>query len=77
MELEPFSYYFVITKTRNMRGIGVAAPKCTNQKQQVSMIQQYQYSTRWVDNIVVILHIYGARAIYLLFRVHQDTSLEQ
>ena len=29
-----------------------------------------------VDNIVVIIHIYGARAIFRLFFVHQETELE-
>ena len=30
------------------------------------------YSIKWGGNIAVILHIYGARAISLLFCVHQD-----
>ena len=28
------------------------------------------------ENIVVIIHIYGAIAIFLLFCVHQDAELE-
>ena len=32
------------------------------------------YSTIWEKNVVVILHIYGARAIFLLFYDHQDTE---
>ena len=40
------------------------------------MWQLYPYSTISVDNIVVILHINGARAIFLLFFDHQDTESE-
>ena len=28
------------------------------------------------ENIVVILYIYGARSIFLIFFVHEDTELE-
>ena len=38
------------------------------------MGQQYPYPTRWVKNIVVLIHIYGARTIFLLFFYHQDTK---
>ena len=38
------------------------------------MGQQYPYSTRWKKNIVAILHIYGARAIFLVFFDHQETE---
>ena len=38
--------------------------------------QKYQYSTRWEQNIVSIIHIYGARYIYLLFCDYQDTESE-
>ena len=31
------------------------------------MEQLYTYSTKWEDNIMVIIHIYGDRAIFLLF----------
>ena len=40
------------------------------------MGQQYPYSTRWEGNIVVILHIYGALAMFLLFYDHQETESE-
>ena len=33
------------------------------------------YSTIWDKNILVFLHIYGARGISLLFGNHQDTEL--
>ena len=40
------------------------------------MVPWYTYSIKWVKNIVVILHIYGARDIFLLFCDHQDTESE-
>ena len=40
------------------------------------MGQQYPYSIKWVKTVVVILHIYGARAIFLLFCNHQETESE-
>ena len=40
------------------------------------MWQFYPYSTISVDNIVVILHINGAGAIFLLIFDHQDTESE-
>ena len=40
------------------------------------MGQQYPYPTRWVKNVLVVIHIYGARAILLLFCNHQDTESE-
>ena len=40
------------------------------------MGQQYTYSTRWKQNIVVVIHIYGVRAIFLLYYNHQDTESE-
>ena len=39
-----------------------------------SMGQQYPHFTRWEKNIVEILHIYGARAVLLLFYNNQDTE---
>ena len=36
----------------------------------------YPYSTRWVKNIAVILHVFGALAIFLLFYDDQDTESE-
>ena len=38
------------------------------------MGQLYQYYTRWVKKIVVVIHIYGAIAIFLIFFDHQDTE---
>ena len=40
------------------------------------MGQWYKYSTIWEQNIVVVLHIYGDRAIFLLFCDYQDTKSE-
>ena len=42
----------------------------------VSMGQRYTYPTRWEKNVVTILHIYGARAVFLLFCYPQDTEYE-
>ena len=41
------------------------------------MGQWYTYSTKWEKYIVEILHIYGARAIFLLFYDDQDTESEE
>ena len=41
-----------------------------------SMGQRYPYSTRWEQNMVASNHIYGARAIFLLFCDNQDTEYE-
>ena len=38
--------------------------------------QKYPYSTIWVKNIVVIFHIYGDRAIFLLFYNNPDNESE-
>ena len=40
------------------------------------MRQLYPYSTRWEQNIVAILHIYGARALFVIFCDYQDTESE-
>ena len=37
------------------------------------MEQWCPYSTKWEDDIVVILHIYGDRANFLLFYDNEDT----
>ena len=56
--------------------IGVYGPILTQKNIKGSMGQLYPYSTKWVKNIVVIIHIYGATAILLLFCYHQDTEPE-
>ena len=56
--------------------IGVAEPIFTHKNIKGSMVQQNRYSTRWEQNIVVVLHIYGALSISLLFCDHQDTESE-
>ena len=38
------------------------------------MGQRYSYSTEWEKNTVAIIHIYGARSIFLLFYDDQDTA---
>ena len=40
--------------------IGVYGPILTQKNIKGSMGQLYPYSTKWVKNIVVIIHIYGA-----------------
>ena len=40
------------------------------------MGQQYTYLTRWEENMLVVLHMYGTRAIFLIFCDHQDTEYE-
>ena len=55
--------------------IGVAGPICTYKYQRphgttISILQNMG------ENIVAILHIYGDRAIVILFYDHQDTKYE-
>ena len=40
------------------------------------MRQWYQYCKKWEENIVVILHIYGAKDIFLLFYDDLDNKSE-
>ena len=40
------------------------------------MGQRYPYYTIWKQIIVVTLHTYGARAVFLLFCNHQDNDYE-
>ena len=40
------------------------------------MGQQYPYYTIWEEKIVVILHIYGVRANFLLIYDNQDSESE-
>ena len=56
--------------------IGVYRPILIQNKSRGSMGQQYPYSTRQDKNSVVILHIYGARAIILLFCDNQENKSE-
>ena len=56
--------------------IGVAGPIFARKNIKGYMVQLYTYYTIWEKNIVVIIHIYGARAIFLLFYYHQDTESE-
>ena len=46
---------------------GVAGPIFTQNNITVPMGQLYPYLTRWENNFVKILHIYGAIAIFILF----------
>ena len=41
-----------------------------------SMGKWYLYSTRWEQDIVIILNIYGDTSISLLFCHHQDTEYD-
>ena len=41
-----------------------------------SIGQQYTYSKRGEQNIVSVPYTYEARAIYILFRYHQDTECD-
>ena len=56
--------------------IGVAEPKFTQKNIKGSMGQQYPYATRWLKNMVVILHIYVDRDIFLLSYDNLDTESE-
>ena len=56
--------------------IGVAGPIFTQKNIKGTMGKYYLYSTRWGQNVVITLHIYGARVIFLLFCDHTDTEPE-
>ena len=51
-------------------------PILTHKNIKVSVGQLYQYFTIRDENIAVIIHIYVARAVLLLFCDHQDTKSE-
>ena len=55
----------------------IAVQILNQEKIKASMRKIYLYSTIWEGNTEVILHIYGARAVFLLFCVHQYTHSEQ
>ena len=68
MKLQPFYYCFVFTKTPNM----------INKKCISAYIDQYPTIKNKPEKIiVVILNISGARAIFLILFVHQDTKYYQ
>ena len=56
--------------------IGVAGPILTHKNIKGTMGKEYLCSTRWGKNIVINLHNYGARSIFLLFCDHTDTESE-
>ena len=80
IELEPFSYYFLTTKKLNLSHVKKKWAYLNQYKTikyiKGSMGQPYTYSTRWVKNIVIVIHIYGALTIFLLFCDQQDTGSE-
>ena len=41
-----------------------------------SMVKYYLYSKKWEKDMVVIIDVYGARAVLVLFCGHQDTKSE-
>ena len=54
------------SESREME-IGVSGPIFTYLNIKGSMGQRYAYSTKWEKNVLAIIYIYGARAIFLLF----------
>ena len=56
--------------------IGAAGRISTHINTRGYMGQKYPYSTIWEENIMVFLHIYRARTIFLLCCDHQDTESE-
>ena len=56
--------------------IGVSESILTHNIIKGCMGKLLSYSTIWEENIVEVLHIYGARAIFLHFCDQQDTELE-
>ena len=57
-------------------GMNVYKPIFTHKNIKGSIGQQCTYSTRWQQNIVSVPYTYEARAIYILFRYHQDTECD-
>ena len=78
MELDPFFYYFVSTKTLNLSNLKYKLVYLDQNSPikniKVSMGQQNLYFEIWEKYIVESLHIYGAGAILLLFCDHQYTE---
>ena len=77
MELEPYFYYFMMTKTPYLPSVKyewALLNYYSHIKYTIeSMGQWYPYSKKLEENIVIILHIYGAIAIFLLFYDDKDT----
>ena len=68
-----FSYNDTQSESWEMKN-GVARPILTQKKIKQSLGQQYPYPKIWGKRIVAIIHVYGDRAIFLLFCDHQDTK---
>ena len=78
LQLEPFPHYFVFTQALNL----------SNKKWKRAQLDQYidkKTKTLWNNDVhplkygridFAILNISGARAIFVLFCVHQDTGYE-
>ena len=58
-------------------GICVAGPVFTHKNTKGSIEQAYQKSTVWVEISVLVLHIYGARTMFLPLFFHHDTDDKQ
>ena len=56
--------------------IGVAETIFTQKTSKWFVGQKYPYSTRWEQDIIGSLHIYGSCAIILLFCDNQDTEFK-
>ena len=55
-------------------GIGVAEPIFTWKKVLKAVWENFIHTLQHRENIVVIIHIYGAKTIFPLFCDHQDTE---
>ena len=80
MELEPFSYYFISTKTLNLSHVKQKYAHL-NQYSPIKMYQRLYGTTiskiyKMGENVVVVLHIYGVLAIFILFCDHQYTEFK-
>ena len=64
------------TESESQEMVMVRAGTILTQIKKGAIGQLYSYYTRWVSTIVVILHIYGPRAIFILFCNYQDTEFE-
>ena len=75
-ELKQHPYYFVIRKTLNLSHKKWKSVKL-DQYSPIKIYQRlYETTTHYGRNIVIILHSYGARAIFLLFYGNQDIKYE-
>ena len=74
------SHYFMITKTPNLSNVKLKLV-CLDQYSPIKIYKLYgtkiyTLHNMGAKNIALLIHIYGAKAIFFLFCDHQDTEYE-